>query len=256
MGCPTLPKADPVEPKLSAVAFNQRCKTLAVFFAQALEQSTGEIAFAPEISSTAAIMTLAGRASEVIARNLGKAHRVLPLCPVTGDVLAWIGYREHWQKQGIEQSFRFVEGGFTLHVGRLGEIKKPQILRSEWIGRRSDAFVNQAGHPHWQLDVLESARARAPEPPTRFDKPKAQHATIEFGGIAAPMVAEDLLFGLTVERMHLASAALWWRQPSVPVAHPLQTVADLDRWILGCVAYLRQEVGRCAIVPVPTYLAT
>jgi len=246
-----LSRAEPAEPSLSASAFSQRCRTLAVRFGDTLGLATGELAFAPEISSAAAVMTLGGRASEMIARNRGKAHRVVPLCPVTCDVLAWTGYRERWQKQGAEQKFRFVEGGFTLHIGRQGELSKPQILRSEWVGRRSEAFIKQAGHPHWQLDVLESARAETPEPPARFADPMAPRAVLDFEEQPAP-VGENLLFGLTVERMHLASAALWWRVPSVPVAHLPETVADLDRWILGCVAYLRQEAGRCAIVAAAT----
>lgn len=111
-----------------------------------------------------------------------------------------------------------------------------------------------AGHPHWQLDVLESARQAVVEP-ARFAEAAAH--PVEFGSASAEEAfGESLLFGLTVERMHLASAALWWRKPSLPVAYPPESVADLDRWILGCVTYLRQEVQRCVIVGVPSYLAT
>lgn len=248
---PSLSKTEATEPKLSSAAFTQRCKSLAVRFGEAVGQATGDIAFAPEISGTVAVMMLGGRGSETIARNRGKPHRVVPLCTLTDDVFAWAGYRESWQKQGAEQSFRFVEGGFTLHIGRQGELAKPQILRSEWISPRNGAFVNQAGHPHWQLDVLESARTRSFEPSARFDDTSMPRVAIEFEREPPPKTGEDLLFGLTMERMHLASAALWWRQPSVPVAHPPESVAELDRWILGCVAYLRQEVGRCAIVVAP-----
>ncbi len=247
---PSLSRSEPTEPKLSSAAFTQRCRTLAVSFGEVVGQATGDIAFAPEISSTAAVMMLGGRASETIARNRGNPHRVVPLCAVTDEVLAWAGYRESWQKQGAEQSFRFVEGGFTLHIGRQGELAKPQILRSEWISPRNGAFVNRAGHPHWQLDVLESVRTRSPEPPAWFDDRTIPRAAIEFEGEPLPVISEDLLLGLTIERMHLASAALWWRQPNPPVAHPPETVAELDRWILGCVAYLRQEVGRCTIISV------
>lgn len=244
----SLSRTEATEPKLSSAAFIQRCKSLAVRFGEAVGQAIGDIAFAPEISNTTAVMMLGGRASETIARNRGNPHRVVPLCSVTDEVFAWAGYRESWQKQGAEQSFRFVEGGFTLHIGRQGELAKPQILRSEWVSPRNGAFVNQAGHPHWQLDVLESARMRSPEPSARFDDLTIPRSAIEFEGDSPPITSEDLLFGLTIERMHLASAALWWRQPSIPIAHPPETVAELDRWILGCVAYLRQEVGRCAIV--------
>ena len=246
-----MPKAEPAEPSLSPSAFDQRCKTLAVRFGDALGLAKGELSFAPDITSTVAIMTLGGRASEMIARNRGKPHRVVPLCQVADDILAWTGYRESWQKKIKEKNFRFVEGGFTLHIGRQGEVSKPQILRSEWVGRRSNAFIDHAGQPHWQLDVLESARTDVPEASPPFGDPAAPHAAQEFSSEPAPMVGNNLLLGLTVERIHLASAALWWRRPNVSVAHLPETVCDLDHWVMGCVAYLRQEVGRCAIVTYP-----
>jgi hypothetical protein len=248
-----LARSELEEPKLSIAAFEQRSKALAVQLAQILDMATGEISLPSEISSQQAMLSLAGRASELITRNRGK-HRVIALCRITHDVLAWIGYRELWQRKSDEQKFRFVEGGFTLHVGREGELKKPQILRSEWIGRRSDMFGNNAGHPHWQLDVLESARKAVVEP-AKFGQ--SSGIPVEFGSVGAEEPhGENLLFGLTVERMHLASAALWWRNPSVPIANPPESVADVDRWILGCATYLQQEVRRCAIVGVPSYLAT
>lgn len=193
-------------------------------------------------------MTLAGRAREMTGRNQGRAHRVVPLVAVTDDVLMWAGYRERWQKQGGEQNLRFVEGGFTLHLGRPGELAKPQLLRSEWVGRRSRAFVDLAGHPHWQLDVLESARVTTPVVPACFDDPAAPRTPIDFDSGLAPAAGPDLLLGLTIENMHLASAALWWRVPGASITHLPGSVAELDRWILGCVAYLRQESGRCKIV--------
>lgn len=246
--------SEPEEPKLSAVAFERRSKELAIHLARTLDIATGEVSLAYEVASLRAALSLGGRTSETIARNRGKPHRVIPLCRIADDVFAWVGYREHWQREGGEQNFRFIEGGFTLHVGRQGELDKPQILRSEWIGRRSGMFGNDAGHPHWQLDVLESARQAVVEP-ARFAEDPAD--PVEFSSARAEeSFGESLLFGLTVERMHLASAALWWRKPSLPVAHPPESVADLDRWILGCVTYLRQEVRRCAIVGVPSYLAT
>lgn len=251
MECPSLAKAEAPEPHLSVAAFSHRCKRLAVEFGGAIGLPTGDLAFAPDINSTAAIMTLGGRASEMITRNRGKSHRVVPLAALSDDVFIWTGYREAWQKQGSEQNFRFVEGGFTLHLGRQGEVTKPQVLRSEWVGRRSRAFIDSAGHPHWQLDVLESARATVPTAPARFGDPSAPQPVVEFDSAAISVDGPDLLMGLTVENMHLASAALWWRLPGANLAHLPETVAELDRWILGCVAYLRQEAARCKIAASP-----
>lgn len=251
MESPNLVKTEAPEPQLSAAAFTQRCKSLSVEFGRVIGLTTGEVAFAPEISSTSATMFLAGRASEVIARNRGGQHPVVPLVALNDDIYIWTGYREAWQKQGSEQNLRFVEGGFTLHLGRQGEMTKPQVLRSEWVGRRSRAFVDMAGHPHWQFDVLESTRSIIPTDPVRFDSLGSQPSVIEFDSTAIINDGSDLLKGLTVEDMHFASAALWWRLPTTSVAHLPETVADVDRWILGCVAYLRQEAARCKILVSP-----
>lgn len=251
MECPSLAKAEASEPQLSVAAFSQRCKRLAVEFGRAIGLPTGDLAFAPDINSTAALMTLGGRASEMITRNRGRSHRVVPLAALSDDVFIWTGYRETWQKQGLEKNFRFVEGGLTLHLGRQGEVTKPQILRSEWVGRRSRAFVDSAGHPHWQLDVLESARANVSAAPIRFDNSAAPQPVLEFDRATAAIDGSDLLMSLTVENMHLASAALWWRLPEVKVAHLPETVAELDRWLLGCIVYLRQEAARCKVATSP-----
>jgi hypothetical protein len=194
-------------------------------------------------------MSLGGRASEVIVRNRGATHRVLPLCTLSQDVYAWIGFRERWTRNSGEQSYRFEEGGFTLHIGREGELAKPQVMRTEWSGRRSSSFTNQAGHPHWQLDVLETARTRMPAPPARFDSLEEPALLVEFRQPPPADMNTDMLLGLTIERMHLASVAPWWRQPMVPIAIAPADVAELDRWILGCISYLRQEIQRCEIVP-------
>jgi hypothetical protein len=237
--------AETKEPSLSVRAFEQRARSLAVSFGNAIGLRAGQIVFAPDISSTVAIMTIAGRDSETITRNRGKTHRVVPIFSISDDVAIWTGYRETWLKEGSEQSFRFADAGFTLHVGRLGELAKPQILRSEWVGRRSRAFVELAGHPHWQLDILESAREARPKT-VRFGDLAEQPAMKEFVGKDS-VEPSELLSGLTVENMHLASAALWWRSSAAAVAHTPVSVKELDLWIIGCISYLRQEASRCEI---------
>jgi hypothetical protein len=221
---------------------------LAAKFSKVLGQTTGQISFIHEFPNAAAFMTLGGLASEVIARNRGKNHPVVPLCSLSDDVSAWVGYRERWQQIGTERSYTFVEGGFTIHVGRPGEISKPQIMRSEWVGRRSSSFGDHVGHPHWQLDVLETARTSIPDVPVRFDDVPSPAPVLEFGAELEAEVSDDLLRGLTIERMHLASAAPWWRQPTAPIANTPADVAELDRWILGCISYVRQEIKRCEII--------
>jgi hypothetical protein len=216
-----------------------------VSFSKVLGLDTGSVAFDPVISAADASMSLVGRATEVVERNRGTRHHVVPLCTLAPDVVAWVGYREAWVKPISERNFRYVDGGFTLHVGRAGYLEKPQILRSEWSGSRSKSFLNLAGHPHWQLDALESARINRAE---RLSFGKPMPITKQFEATPETDATQRMLLGLTIERLHLASAAAWWREPVALVANSPATVADIDRWMLGCVAYLKQEAARCAIL--------
>jgi hypothetical protein len=241
-----LPKFDSAEPRLTVAAFSQRSDALAVKFSDVLGQARGQVFFTSQITDTDATLELNGRISEFIARNRGPKHRVIPLCPLSDEVFAWVGFRELWHRIKDTKSYRFVEGGFTIHLGKQGELFKPQIMRSEWVGRRSKAFGEGIGHPHWQMDVLESVRTRSLEVPARFEG--GETPALEFGETQTKEADRDLVLGLTVERMHLASAAQWWRLPSVSIANSPVDAAELDRWILGCITYLRQEMQRCEIV--------
>lgn len=193
-------------------------------------------------------MALTGRVSEKVSRNRGKHHQVVPIATLSPESTIWTGYREVWERQGSEQNFRFVDAGFTLHVGAVGDAAKPQILRNEWVSRRSRAFVDTAGHPHWQLDVLESARMQTAEEPVRFEAAAVRPATREFSASSDAATAKTALMGLTVEDMHLASSVRWWVHPAPAAAQYPGSVAELDRWVVGSVAYIRQEAARCRVV--------
>ena len=248
MGSLNLPKGDDAEPTLSAKGLAQRCMTLAAQFGDALGQEVGELSFVSEIWNTQAAVTLGGRASEVIERNAGPKHRVVQLCSLSEEMFAWVGFRERWKRIGNERNFRFLDGGFTIHVGRQGEIFKPQIMRSEWVGQRGSEFHDHIGHPHWQIDILETARGGVPEAPARFDAGSSPTPVLEFNADQAAPQIDDVLLKLPIERMHLASAAPWWQPAKVRVANAPRAVSELDRWILGCVRYIRQEVNRCKLL--------
>jgi hypothetical protein len=253
MECHSLPKINSAEPSLSVTEFEVRCKRLAADFSKALKFQTGDIFFSPEVTSAVALMSLGGRASEVIARNQGQSHRVVPLCKLAEEVHIWIGFRERWTRNAGDKKYSFEDGGFTLHLGREGEISKPQILRSEWVGCRSSSFANRAGHPHWQLDVLETARSHTSPARSHFSASEKTADLAEFEPAPPTVTPKDILLGLTIERMHLASAAQWWRHPALPIANAPSNVQDLDRWILGCLNYMRQEIQRCIIVETVHY---
>ena len=172
-------KADTVEPKLTVAAFSQRSKALADKFSDILGVTKGQVFFTSQTTDTDATLDLNGRISEFIERNRGPKHRVIPLCQLAVGIFAWVGFRERWQRIEDTRSYRFIEGGFTIHVGRQGELSKPQIMRGEWAGRRSKTFGEGIGHPHWQLDVLETVRAHSADMPARFES--GEMPATEFG---------------------------------------------------------------------------
>ena len=245
MGYRSLPNIRVVEPTLSANAFPRRCLQLAGKFGELLDQDRGNIAFFPEISDSAAFVVLGGRGSEVIDRNVGPQHRVIKLCALSKDVFAWAGFRERWHRTEKERNFRFESAGFTFHAGREGELWKPQIMRSEWVSQRSNEFRTSVGHPHWQIDVLDSIRLRTPEEPNPFTNGSGNSNLRQFE-IGDGNEQMFLSFcKMPMERMHLASVAPWWNLPNAKIAYSPRNEAELNHWIIGCISYVRQELMRC-----------
>ena len=158
-----------------------------------------------------------------------------------------MGFRERWQRSGKAKHYKFISGGITIHAGEEGTLLKPQLMRSEWVGRASNEFADDVGHPHWQIDVMETIRRRDPDGPMPdgwVTEPWTHFGREQRNGLNEQ---EDLLRRIPIERMHLASAAPWWQPSHVRIAHSPTNISELDRWILGCLAYLRDELERCRL---------
>ena len=242
---PSLPRSEPAEPTLTATAFSSRCSNLEVKLSEFLEERAGEIACFHNILDRDAVIFLGGRASETIERNTGSNHQVVRLCALSEEVFAWAGFREQWQRLGREKKFRFVSAGFTFHTGRQGELRKPQMMRSEWVSRRSREFHSHIGHPHWQVDVLDTIRRSLRQKDAGFGNDSELGDNGHFEDVRQTDNVPRTLLNMPFERMHLASAAAWWQPQPVQIAHSPASVAELDRWIIGCIAYTRQELMRC-----------
>jgi hypothetical protein len=213
-------------------------------------QVSKPIQIAVEYFSQGATAGFVGGECERINRNRGGQSNVAPFVVVDGDLLAWIGYYEAWRSVPGTLPFAFRELSLTVHIGHRGDPVKPQVFRSEWAGL-SDWGGGEigfqamgAGHPHWQMDALESLAAFAE--PVKF-VPDADDEIATFEGSAPP--PEELLQSVTVERMHFASAADWW-VPTSKGGTPRHMnaprgVDDLTSWAVNCVEYLRQELARC-----------
>lgn len=217
-----------------------------------LERRRREIRVEADYQVSGVWTGLTGAAIERVERNRGTAS-VAQLLPLPGDLFAWLGYQEIWDlKSG--RIFAFRQAGLTVHVGELSDPVKPQLFRLEWPGlrdwdRSGIGFQSRgAGHPHWQIDVLESLHAR-PDRAT-FD-PEPSEEVEDFDVEITPQPPSDRIRALTIEKMHLASAAPWWLSNSAEFGqHHLNaphSQEDLMRWLTSAIAYIKQELSRCTI---------
>lgn len=190
---------------------------------------------------------------ERIDRNRGTAS-VAPLLTLPSNLSAWLGYQEVWDLESGRMPFTFRQVSITVHVGEVGDPVKPQLLRLEWPGLRNwdrsgVGFQSSgAGHPHWQIDVLESLhelRSRA-----AFDPGFGEEVETFDAELTTPTIL-DRIRELTIEKMHLASAAPWWlSRPAGFGMHHLNAPTDQEellRWLTAAIAYIRQELSRCVV---------
>lgn len=194
---------------------------------------------------------LTGAVCERVTRNHGGATWVAPLCPMPSELLAWLGWQEEWRVTTGPKPFQFRSIGLTVYIGRPNEALKPQFLRLEWPGisnwsGSTPSFQSPgAGHPHWQLDLLQSL-TESTGPPT-FD-PEPLEIVEDFEMTVATRSVDNLVRALSFERMHLASAAPWWLASTSDIGHHMNAPSDLaalSRWLECSIRYLQQELGRC-----------
>lgn len=200
---------------------------------------------------------LQGGGCERISRNRGGQTWVAPLCEVSSNLLAWLGWQESWEIPAGQRNYRFKTTGLSVYLGKRNEAVKPQLLRLEWpgyanwSGSQKASFQSPgAGHPHWQVDLVQSLAA-APQSPD-FEA-TAGEIVYDFDAEVREPTVDELARRFSVERMHLASAARWWL-PSAGdgIDHHVNAPPDiqaLDRWLSESILYLRQELGRCVIHP-------
>ncbi len=200
---------------------------------------------------------LQGAQCERISRNRGGHAYVAPLHEYSNDLLAWIGWQENWEIPTGQRNFRFKNCGLSVHLGKRNEALKPQLLRLEWPGYANWSSGQQAGfqspgagHPHWQIDLIQSFSA-IPDP-VSFES-DIDEIVEDFDAIDREPTIDELARRFSFERMHLASAAPWWLpDPVDDIGHHMNAPPDLhslDRWLKQSILYLRQELARCVVHP-------
>jgi hypothetical protein len=205
------------------------------------------------------LVAMGGNGLERAARNRGPHSWVAPLIQIGGGLWTWLGYREQWSPEppaGETKRFSFRSGGLTVHLGQRSSLQKPQIFRAEWAGwarwdRAEFGFqAGDAGHPHWQFDVLDSLRRdEAEERATTYLAVLKQEQDGESPPDFAPelddQVIHDLISTAKISRMHFASAAAWWKPaPQDAHAHAPAKARDIQTWVDRTVSYVVSELAR------------
>lgn len=233
---------------------DQRWLTLTAQLGAALGFNSQQVRVDAELQGERVWVGLQGSVCERVVRNRGGAANVAPLCSLPKELVAWLALQEVWDVKTGAKPFVFRQLGLTIHFGFRGDPIKPQVLRLEWPGVRDwtgagIAFQTPgAGHPHWQIDILQSIAQSGKAEAFVVDLPEVIE---DFEVETAMPRLEDLLQSMTIENIHLASAARWWL-PSLPDqgSHHMNAPPDsaaLSRWLSEGVQYVRQELARCVV---------
>lgn len=239
--------------RVTRAKLDQRWGKLGLLLGAGLGLGPREVGVDPDYQANGVWTGVRGTATERIDRNRGTAT-VVPLLPLPDSLHAWLGYQEVWDLETGRDPYCFRQASLTVHLGEVGDPVKPQLLRLEWPGlrdwdRSGISFQSSgAGHPHWQIDVLESWREGIDAPP--FDPNLSENIEV-FDSDAVTPTLLDRIMALTIERMHLASSAPWWsNNPPEFGAHHLNIPTDADalsRWLHSAIIYLKQELSRCVV---------
>jgi hypothetical protein len=245
----------PADLRATKGALDQRWLELSRLFATTLgfEANGRQLRVDVEYQAERAWAGLTGAACERVMRNHGGTTWVVPLCRMPSELLAWLGWQEVWVLKTGPKPFQFRSIGLTVYIGRPNEGLKPQFLRLEWPGisdwsRSTLSFQSPgAGHPHWQLDLLQSLRDSTEV--LAFD-PDPHEIVEDFEVTVATRSVDNLVRALSFERMHLASAAPWWLAAANEFGNHMNAPSDLaalSRWLECSIRYLRQELARCVL---------
>jgi len=205
------------------------------------------------------IAGLVGAGCERVQRNRGGLVNVAPLAALNARLLAWLGYREEWDiatKRSAKPRYLFRTASLSVYFGCLRDIYKPQMFRAEWsgwapwVGGRFGFQGNDAGHPHWQFDAVESLREDDQQERAETilewlaEETSANEGVREFEATPTSDV-KDMIATQELARIHFASAAAWCKPvPNNAHAHSPKTTAEIQTWLSRSLSYLRDELTR------------
>ena len=220
--------------------------------------TTAHLQIDPEFVYSSVICGLKGFVCEFIPRNRGRGVHVAPLLELGQGLWVWLGYREEWDcerqiRNNRKYSFRSVR--LTIYIGPKNNVIKPQMFRAEWDGwakwdKSNYSFqANNAAHPHWQFDVVDSLsdddHSRRATQLLRRLKAEADPEILEFSPQLSDVDVRDIVATQKLDRIHFASAAAWWKPPPHNGhMHSPKELADIEKWVQHSLDYIKIELGR------------
>ena len=161
------------------------------------------------------------------------------------------------QVSGKRREFLFRSIGLTVHFGYRNEGTKPQIFRAEWSGwakwngSHYGFQGDEAGHPHWQFDALDSLSVDLESAQLEADLERLRGAGSpvglrEFGedGDGSASIKEAIRTR-KLSRIHFPSAAAWWMNaPHNLHAHSPVSGEEIEMWASETLGYAVRELGR------------
>lgn len=205
------------------------------------------------------VVGLVGDNCEMTSRNRGPKAFLAPLREIRHGLVAWLGYREEWLEHASSRSarrrFSFRSSAVTIHIGARHSQDKPQLFRAEWQGltpaaEHSHDATKGPGHPHWQVDALESFgdyESQAQELWLLLKEEVEESAPKDFSPEAfLPTEHEEMMaVRNNLSRLHFASAAAWWRNvPENEHSHIPTSPNDIESWLRGTLNYTLGELHR------------
>lgn len=204
------------------------------------------------------LASLVGTEGEYARRHRGPGKTAVARALRLGKGLwAWISYREAWdsaRQAGKTRRYSFRSAGLTIHLGYRYNQYKPQMLRTEWTIAGANYKPRDSANPHWHFDALESLRRddaaqRADEVLATLRRNDEAAEPRDFSPPVNQNDVRDVVSVQKLSKLHLASAAAWWKGDSASHVHSPTSVDDIQAWVKGALEHLAGELERLATHP-------
>lgn len=208
-----------------------------------LHRKASKVNFETNSVSELLITTFKGDVVRRANRHRGDPVPVVPLCELRDDWEVWVGYREVWALMDRRSNLAFSSSDITVFFTVANSGSFQQIVRAEWNGLVEDpegwSFrPENAGHPHWQIDLAQVLRDDAELEAARQLMREAEPKP--FGDTATDQNPYPPWY--EINRIHFASAMRPWADEII--AHGPGGLSAVRSWVVRTVRLLNVELAR------------